>query len=413
MPDAKRQWYKFTAAKADTKAGDAETQTATLHIYDEIGADPFFGGGVDVNELVGEIEALDKGAELTVRINSPGGRAWDGLALANAIMRHPGKTTTHVDGLAASAASLVALAGDEVVMSKYGQMMLHNAWAGVAGTAEDLKAAADTLAKLNGSMAAFYADRAGGEVADWAKAMKKESWYTADEALAVGLATSIDESGKRDEVEAAAASAIAKATAMFKYPGRLAAPAPVSARATTNGPTGPATKEGPVAISKQVAERLGLGEDATDEQVLAKIAELDKGTDEGGDAGTGGADAGTVAEVTAAAAKLGLSVIDSETAATMRANSELGAQAHAAMETQRITGLVEAALSAGKIAPSRKDHFVALMRADEAGTTELLASIPPGTAVPMNELGHSTQPIAQTGDDVDITDDPRYKGWDF
>ncbi|WP_260973299.1 head maturation protease, ClpP-related [Mycolicibacterium llatzerense] len=417
MPDAMRQWYKFTAAKAAAKNGDAEdAKTATLHIYDVIGADPFFGG-VDVNEAIALIEGLDEDAELTVRINSPGGAAWDGLALANAIMRHPGPTTTHVDALAASAASLVALAGDTVTMSKYGQMMLHNARAGVHGTAEDLKSAAETLAKLNGSMAQFYADRTGSEPADWAKAMKRESWYTADEALEAGLVTSVDESGARDQVEAAAAASIAKVAAQFKYAGRQAAPAP-TAQITENGPTGPDTKEANVAISKQVADRLGLGEDATDEQVLAKIEEL--GKTETDDAGTGGGaaggdapEAGKVSEVMKAAAELGLTVIDTASVTEMRANSELGAKAHATMEAQRITALVEAAFDAGKILPASKAQYIKMMAADETGTTALLASIPAHSVVPMNELGHATQPIAQTGDVGDITEDPKYAGWKF
>lgn len=205
---AERQWFKW-AAQAGTEAS-----RATLHIYDVIGADPWFGG-IDVNELVSQIETLDTKAELAVRINSPGGAAWDGLALANAIMRHPGKTTTHIDGLAASAASLVALAGDHVVISKYGQMMLHNARLSIiSATVEELTEAGKVGAKLNASMAEFYADRAGGKVADWARAMKRETWYSAEEAKAAGLATEIDESGHRSEIEAAVASSAAKAAAM-------------------------------------------------------------------------------------------------------------------------------------------------------------------------------------------------------
>ncbi len=416
MADSKRQWYKLVAAKAD---GEKDTKRTTLHIYDVIGADLFFGG-VDVNELVHEIEALDDDAELDVRINSPGGAAWDGLTLANAIMRHPGKTTTHVDGLAASAASLIALAGDDVVISKYGQMMLHNARGGLySATAEELIDAGKTLQKLNGSMAEFYADRAGGESTEWARAMKRETWYSAEEAKAAGLATEIDESGKREEVEAAAAASIAKASAMFKYPGRQAAPSP-SAR-VEDGSTDPAPKEEAKvpAISKKVAERLGLAEDATEEDVLAKLGELDKsdGDGDGGDT-TGGSspdeiDEGQVAELAAAAAKLGLSVIDPGTLAEMQRNSSLGAKAHAQMETQRITAAVDAAISLGKITPARKEHFVTLMRADEVGTTQLLAGIPAYTAVPMNELGHALEPQAFAGGDQggDVTESPTYKAW--
>ena len=404
----KRQWYRFIPT---AKAGDGGKVT-TLHIYDVIGADPWFGG-VDVNELVNEIEALDDDAELNVRINSPGGAAWDGLALANAIMRHPGATTSHIDGLAASAASLVALASDTVVMSKYGQMMLHNARGGVHGTAEELKAAADTLTKLNGSMAEFYADRAGGDAAAWARAMKRESWYNAAEAKDAGLATEIDESGKREDVEAAAQASIAKASAMFKYAGRQAAPAP-SAAQVEDGPTGPnPQEEAPVATSKQILDALGLPEDATDEDIIAKIAEGKGGGDKPDDKppAEDDVDAGQVNELTKAAAKLGLTVIDPGTLAEMQRNSSLGAKAHATMETQRISATVDAAISLGKIPPARREHFVALMRADEVGTTKLLADIPAETAVPMTELGHALNPQAMADQDGDVTETAAYKGW--
>lgn len=422
--DAQRQWFRFTpTAKADDDGGDGKA--TTLHIYDVIGADLFFGG-VDVTELVTAIEGLDEDAELTVRINSPGGAAWDGLALANAIMRHPGKTITRIDGLAASAASLIALAGDEVVISRYGQMMLHNSRGGLYGTAEELKAAASQLEKLNGSMAEFYADRAGGEVAAWSRAMKRETWYNADEAKDAGLATSIDDSTKREEVEAAASAQIAKAAATFRYRGREAAPPPTAV--VEDGPTGPDTKEAPVATSKEILKALGLPEDATDEQVLAKIAEGgDAGAgsgsgsgdagDTGGDAGDKGGssdtvDAGQVAAVQAAAQALGLSVIDPGTLAEMQRNSSLGAKAHATMETQRITAAVDAAIGLGKIAPARKEHFVALMRADEVGTVKLLGDIPPGTAVPMAELGHALDPVAMAGGEGgDVTESAAYKNW--
>lgn len=410
MPDTKREWFKFVAAKA---SGD-KAERATLHVYDVIGADVFFGG-VDVNEAVAMIEELDDKAELDVRINSPGGAAWDGLTLANAIIRHPGKTTTYVDGLAASAASLVALAGDEVVVSAYGQVMLHNARGGLYGTAEELTAAGETLGKLNGSMAAFYADRAsaGGDAKAWAKAMSKESWYTAEEALEAGLATRIDDSGKREEVEAKATASIARAAAMFKYPGRQAA-GPPSARAE-NGPEGPEQEEAPVATSKAILDALGLPENASDEDVIAKIAEGDKPDDKSDDKAddkpADKVDEGEITELAAAAAKHGLTVIDPGTLAEMQRNSSLGAKAHATMETQRITASVDAAISLGKIPSARRDHFVALMRADEVGTTQLLASIPAETAVPLTELGHSLEPQALAGASGNVAEDPKYKAW--
>ena len=412
MPDQNRQWFTFVAAKAD----GAKPKTATLQVYDVIGADPFFGG-VDVNEAVTMIDGLDDDVSLEVRINSPGGAAWDGITLANAIMRHPGPTTTYVDGLAASAASLVAMAGDDVVMSKYAQMMLHNARLSVfQASIEDLNAAADVIKSLNVSMSEFYADRAGGEPAAWAKVMKAETWYTADEAKEAGIVTAVDESGKREDVEAKASALISKAAAMFKYPGRQAAPPP-SAQVGQDGPSGPDVNEEPaVATSKAVLDALGLPEDATDEQVLAKIAESTKPADEPEDKpdDLDKVDEGKVRELVESAKALGLVVSDPGTWASLQANSELGAKAHAKLETQRITASVDAAISLGKIPPSRRDHFVSLMRADEVGTVELLAGIPKETAVPMAAMGHSfgPDPQADTADDGNL-EDPRFTGWKF
>ena len=413
MPNSEqRQWYKWIAAKADAGAA----KRTVLHVYDVIGADPFFGG-VDVAELVGEIEGLSSDTELEVRINSPGGAAWDGLTLANAIIRHPGPTFTYVDGLAASAASLVALAGDEVTISKYGQMMLHNARGGVYGTADDMREGAKVLDKLNGSMAAYYADRAGGAEADWRRVMARETWYNADEAKDAGLATAVDESAKRDEGEAAVALSLSKAAAMFKYPGRQAAPSP-TARAE-DGPTGPDNQEAKVPISDKVAERLGLEADATDDDVIAKLDELEgkgEAADET-DAGDGGKPAdeteateGEVAAVKAAAAKLGLTVTDPEVLAELRSNSALGVAAHTELTNRRITAALDDAIDKGKILPAQRGKYEALMRKDEPGVAALLAEIPNETAAPMREVGHSLDPVAQADD---ITNDPRYQAWKF
>lgn len=413
-----RQWYKWVGAKADTKSGGDKSKRTMLHVYDVIGAD-LFSGGVDVAELVNEIEALDDDIELEVRINSPGGAAWDGMALANAIMRHPGPTATYVDGLAASAASLVALAGDQVTMSKYGQMMLHNAHGAVMGGADEMRDAAKVLDKLNGSIADFYADRAGGDPGDWRRVMARETWYNAAEAKDAGLATEVDESAKRDEGEAAVAMSLTKAAALFKYPGRQAAPAP-QARAE-DGPTGPETQEATMPISAKVAERLGLSADATDDDVLAKLDELDESgdgeqSDQADGQGEGGEQQaepteGEVAAVKAAAAKLGLTVTDPEVLTELRNNSALGVAAHAELTNRRITAALDDAIDKGKILPAMRSKYEALMRKDETGVAALLAEIPNEAAAPMREIGHSVDPQMNAADDV--TKDPAYQAWKF
>lgn len=417
-PQPRRQWFKV----ATMKAKDSDTKRGTVHIYDEIGMSLF--GGVDAAELVAEIEALDVD-ELEVRINSPGGYAFDGLNIANAILRHKARTSTYVDGLAASAASIVALAGDEVVMSKYGQMMLHNAHAVIMGGAEDLRDAAKVLDKLNDSVADYYADRAGGDGKTWARAMARETWYNADEALEAGLATSVDTSAKREDTENAAAKALASASHLnFRFQGRQAAPAPM-ARATNE-------EEGKVpAISKKVAERLGLDAEASEADVLAKLDELAKtdnpdNPDEGdqGDkppASTPGStpettpgtpepqpDQGAISQVTAAAAKAGLVVTLPEELAELKRQAAAGARAEAARLQAEREAFVDKAIETGRILPRSRDNVLAKMKIDDKGMRDAINALPAEAALPMTELGHSTEPNT-----IDAELKARVEAWTF
>lgn len=419
MARENREWYKFTVAKA---ASAEDKPTATLHIYDEI--DSWFG--VNAEALVVEISALDPETELTVRVNSPGGNAFDGINIANAIMRHPGKTTTYIDGLAASAASVIAVASDEVVVSKYGQAMVHDARSGQYGTAKDLRSVADHLEKLSASYAKLYADRAGGTVEDWAQAMADETWYTAEEMVAAGLASRVDDSGARADTEKAVASALACSSYKFKYFGRPAAPAPV-ARADNAEACASAniSKEGPVPdIKEDVAKRLGLGPDATDEEVLAALDKLasteQEDTDEDTTTTTEGdsaeAGAGTAVdgkELVAAAAKAGLVLMDPARVAKLESDAAAGALARATQVAEAHAKVVDAAVAKGKITPPRRDHFLALMKADPEGTTALLDSIPAETAVPLTEIGHGTEAQASASAEDEIRNDPRFKNWSF
>ncbi|SIC75691.1 head maturation protease, ClpP-related [Mycobacteroides abscessus] len=421
MARENREWYKFTVAKA---ASAEDKPTATLHIYDEI--DSWFG--VNAEALVVEISALDPETELTVRVNSPGGNAFDGINIANAIMRHPGKTTTYIDGLAASAASVIAVASDEVVVSKYGQAMVHDARSGQYGTAKDLRSVADHLEKLSASYAKLYADRAGGTVEDWAQAMADETWYTAEEMVAAGLASRVDDSGARADTEKAVASALACSSYKFKYFGRPAAPAPV-ARADNAGACASAniSKEGPVPdIKEDVAKRLGLGPDATDEEVLAALDKLasteQEDTDEDTTTTTTAEDdsvevgAGTAVEgkeLVAAAAKAGLVLMDPARVAKLESDAAAGALARQTQVAEAHAKVVDSAVAKGKITAPRRDHFLALMKADPEGTTALLDSIPAETAVPLTEVGHGTEAQASASAEDEIRNDPRFKNWRF
>ena len=158
-----------------------------LLIYDYI--DPW---GVTAQGVVAELAALERTASIRVRFNSGGGDLFDGVAIYNALAAHPGKVISQIDGLAASAASLVALAGDEVEIATNAFLMIHHPWTFAIGNAEDLRAEADLLDKLShGALVSVYVAFTGQseeQVRTW---MAEETWFNADEALEHGFATKV------------------------------------------------------------------------------------------------------------------------------------------------------------------------------------------------------------------------------
>jgi len=141
-----------------------------IYIYDEIG---FFG--VDAQSFAQELKGV-KG-EVKIRINSPGGSVFDGMAIYNAIREHKSKTTTIVDGLAASAASYIALAGDEVHMAEGAFFMIHEPYTVMVGTADDMRKEADLLDKINDQIVQFYAQKSGKTSDEIKVKMKDETWF--------------------------------------------------------------------------------------------------------------------------------------------------------------------------------------------------------------------------------------------
>ncbi|MET8862285.1 head maturation protease, ClpP-related [Nonomuraea sp. NPDC004580] len=172
-PPEGRPWFSIS-----NQSGDH----AEVIIYDEIGY-----GGYTAQDLVRELRQLGN-SDLTVRLNSPGGEVFDGLAVHNAIKRHPGYVTVHVDGLAASIASVIAMAGDRIVVARNAQMMVHDASGICIGNAADMREMIALLDRISDTIAGVYAERAGGTARQWRKTMQEERWYSADEAIAAGLA---------------------------------------------------------------------------------------------------------------------------------------------------------------------------------------------------------------------------------
>lgn len=173
---------------------------AHIYVYDVI--DAWWGASA-----AALIEALAGVGDSVVHlhINSPGGDVFEARAMASAIVAHPGQVITHIDGLAASAATYLALAGNEVRMTEGGLFMVHNSWTLAYGDKAELRSTADLLDKIDGTILADYAKRTGAgadQVRAW---MDAETWFTPQEALDAKFIDAIDANTKRDAGSQAAA----------------------------------------------------------------------------------------------------------------------------------------------------------------------------------------------------------------
>jgi ATP-dependent protease ClpP protease subunit len=177
---------------------------ATIHLYDEVGA---FGSGS--KEFLADLGKLD-GQHIHLRINSPGGSVVEGTAIYNALRRHKGGLTVHIDALAASMASVIAMAGAPVYIADNALLMIHNPWTVSAGDSDQLRREAALLDKLKDSLRNAYVRKTGMEADRIAQMMDEETWLDAVEAVALGFADAIEEG-----VAAAAAATPAQLRARF------------------------------------------------------------------------------------------------------------------------------------------------------------------------------------------------------
>ena len=178
--DALDRWNAGLAPKAEAEN--------TITILDVIGDDPWGGGGVTSKRVAAALRSIGSN-DVVVEINSPGGDFFEGVAIYNALRAHPHKVTVRILGLAASAASIIAMAGDEIEIGKAGFLMVHNAWVVAIGNRHDLKDAADTMEPFDDAMASLYAERSGADKAKAAEWMDNETWFNGEQAVDVGLAT--------------------------------------------------------------------------------------------------------------------------------------------------------------------------------------------------------------------------------
>lgn len=167
-------------------------KAAEVYIYDTIGAG-FFEDGVTAKRFADDLKKMEPFDTLTIYINSPGGSVFEGVAIGNIIARQKAKKIVHIDGLAASIASVIAMAGDEIRIASNGMMMIHDPWTVALGSATELRKTADTLDKIRDTILGSYVDRSGADRDKLSDMMAAETWLTAEEAVELGLADSVVE----------------------------------------------------------------------------------------------------------------------------------------------------------------------------------------------------------------------------
>lgn len=189
------------------RAATQDEADRTISIYDVIGQDFWSGEGVTAKRIAAALRSMGAGP-VTVNVNSPGGDMFEGLAIYNLLREHKGEVTVKVIGLAASAASIIAMAGDTVQIARAGFLMIHNAWVVAMGNRNDLREYAETLEPFDRAMAEIYAARTGQDAKAMGKLMDKETWIGGNDAVEEGFA---DELLASDQVEQKAGKANASA----------------------------------------------------------------------------------------------------------------------------------------------------------------------------------------------------------
>ena len=387
-------WYKIRMSAP---------RTADIDILADIGG---WWDGVDAATMVRDIRDLDAD-EIRLNINSGGGSIFDAVTILNALRQHPAKVTANVLGLAASAASFIACGVDETTMSANSTMMIHDGSGIAVGNAQDMHEMADLLDKLSDNIASIYAAKAGGTPDSWRETMRAETWYTADEAVAAGLADRVVDVAKADPPEASTAENRAHPTTVEDARRALALSASLTEQDRGSGPRiwmqiVPASTEPGQQLEKEEAvdhtefltslrARLGVTDaDATEETILAALDE-------------------SLAEQPQPAVDMqvpeGTVLVDKGQWEQVKQDAEAGRQARAEQVTARRDALIADALREGRISPANSEAYREMLDVDEERAARVLNALQPNTAVPVAEIGHA----GGQGDEVaDSSDEELY-----
>lgn len=212
-----RSPFALHKATLNYRVTNTLNDTASIYLYDEIGG----WWGITAADFIKDLMSIDA-ANIDLHISSPGGDVYDAIAMYNALKQHKATVTTYIDGIAASAASYIALAGKTVKIARNAEMMIHDAWGFCMGPASEMTRMASDLDRVSNNIADIYNVKAGGKKQEWRDAMLAETWYTGAEAVKAGLADEVVGESSDDDTPASDKFNLS----VFAYAGRGKAPEP-------------------------------------------------------------------------------------------------------------------------------------------------------------------------------------------
>lgn len=209
-------------------------QPNTIYIYAPIASESYYQDSVSAKDVLAAIESIGKVAEINVRINSPGGEVFEGDAIYNALMRSAARINVYIDGIAASAAGFIAMAGDSIEIAENAFLMIHEAWSIAFGNKREMTKMITLLDKVDAVQVQLFAARTGASTEQVKTWLEAETWFTAQEAIDAKLVDKIGTTFKRDGADAAAKIAVARfAKAPAALKALAAAPDPVQPKTAT------------------------------------------------------------------------------------------------------------------------------------------------------------------------------------
>ena len=182
------KFWNFKAKKDDNRA--------ELTLYGEISDTTWWGDEITPKDFKADLDALGDVEQIDIYINSPGGDVFAGESIYNMLNRHKARKIVHIDGIAASIASIVAMVGDEIIMPENAMLMIHESWTLIGGNKHELRDMAENLERIDDSLTGVYVARTGKNAADIAAMMQAETWMTAKEAVEMGFADKVEENKK-------------------------------------------------------------------------------------------------------------------------------------------------------------------------------------------------------------------------